>query len=230
MLVSRSGSPAPPGVGPPGISGTGRSKGTLLAMEREWITRLRWRMRGAWLWPSFVVLTVADGLLLHHLPVYGAGPGSFVGALLTAGFLNLFVVAVLAPLGGRRLRRRRPDLPRFIADNYAGTTLVAVVAVAVMVGGLLHRPAVAAEREAEAAAVAGVHEYVTRSADPEYRAGLAGLDMIRVDDDIYRSCVPGRDPKRWLCLIVNTQQRPAGVAVDSDRAPNSAYRAGSGFE
>lgn len=201
-----------------------------MAMEREWIVRLRWRLRGAWLWPCFAVLTVADGLLLHHLPVYGDGPGSVVGAILIAGFVNLFVVAVLAPLGGRRLRRRRPDLPRFIADNYAGTVLVTAVAVAVTVAGLVHRPAVAAEREAEAAAVAGVHQYVARSADPEYRAGLASLDMVRLDDDVYRSCVPGSDPKRWLCLFVQTEQRPAGVTVDPDRAPNSAYRAGSGFD
>jgi hypothetical protein len=117
-------------------------------MEREWITRLRWRMRGAWLWPCFAVLTIADGLLLHHLPIYGDGPGSVVGAILLAGFANLFLVAVIAPLGGRRLRRRRPDLPRFVADNYAGTALVAAMAVAIVVGGLIHRPVVAAERAA----------------------------------------------------------------------------------
>ena len=206
------------------------AKGTLLKMEREWMTRLRWRMRGAWLWPCFAALTLADGLLLHYLPIYGEGPGSVVGAVLIAGFLNLFVVAVLAPVGGRRLRRRRPDLPRFIADNYAGTTLVVGVAVAVGSAGLLHRPVVAAERQAEAAAIASVHNYVASSADPEFRAGLAGLDMIRVDDDVYRSCVPGRDPKRWLCMFVKTEQRPAGVTVDTDRVPNSAYRAGSGFD
>lgn len=199
-------------------------------MEREWITRLRWRMRGAWLWPCFAVLTLVDGLLLRHLPVSGDGPGSVVGAVLIAGFLNLFVVAVLAPLAGRRLRRRRPDLPRFIADNYAGTTLVVAVTVLVAVGGVLHRPAVNAEREAQAAAVASTHRYVAQSADPQYRAGLAGIDMVRIDEDVYRSCVPGRDPKRWLCLFVRTEQRPAGVDVDPDRAPNSAYRAGSGFE
>jgi hypothetical protein len=42
---------------PPGISGAGRAKGSDGGypgrMEREWVTRLRWRMRGAWLWPPF---------------------------------------------------------------------------------------------------------------------------------------------------------------------------------
>lgn len=195
-----------------------------------WVTRLRWRIRGAWLWPCFVVLTLADGLLLHHLPVSGDGPGSVVGALLLAGFGNLFLVAILAPLAGRRLRRRRPDLPRLIADNYAGTALVGLGTVAVLAAGLAHRPALSAERRSEAAAVATTHDYVVREAAPEYRARLASVDLIRIDEDVYRSCVPGRDPRRWLCVFVNTAQRPAGVTRDPDRAPNTAYRIYGGFD
>ncbi len=195
-----------------------------------WVTRLRWRIRGAWLWPCFVALTFVDGLLLRHLPVSGDGPGSLVGALLLAGFGNLFLVAVLAPLAGRRLRRRRPDLPRPIADNYAGTALVVVGAVAVLTAGLVHRPALAAERESEALALASAHDYVARQGGPEYRAGLAAVDVIRIDEDVYRSCVPGRDPRRWLCVFVNTAQRPAGVTRDPDRAPNATYQIHGGFD
>ena len=47
---------------------------------------------------------------------------------------------------------------------------------------------------------------------------------MRVEDDLYRTCVPGPDPKRWLCLYVNTEQRPAGVTLDHDRAPNTIPR------
>src|SRR5213076_1553554 len=82
-----------------------------LTMERASLTRLRWRLRGAWMWPAFVALTVADALLLHQLPIATDGV-DVVPALLLAGFLNLVVVAVAAPLAGRLLRRRRPDLPR----------------------------------------------------------------------------------------------------------------------
>lgn len=193
------------------------------------MTRLRWRMRGAWLWPCFALLTVVDGVLIHRLPPYGDGPGTFVGGMLIAGFVNLAVVAVLAPLAGRRLRRRRADLPRAIADNYAGTTLLVAVACAVVVAGLAHRPARAAEREDEAAAVASVHDYVAKRGPAEYRSRLAYVDVMRLEEDVYRSCVPGEDPRRWLCLFVNTEQRPAGVTKDPEQVPNAAYQVHGGF-
>lgn len=198
-------------------------------MEREWVTRLRWRMRGAWLWPCFAVLTVVDGVLLFHLPPYAGGPGTLVGAILLCGFLNLIAVAVIAPFAARRLRRRRPDLPPVIAENYTGTGLVAAIAVALLVAGLAHRPAETAEREDEAAAVARAQEYVAHEGAREYRTRLAELDLLRLEDDVYRSCVPGSDPRRWLCLFVNTEQRPAGVVRDPDEAPNAAYRLHGGF-
>jgi hypothetical protein len=53
---------------------------------------------------------------------------------------------------------------------------------------------------------------------------------MRIQDDLYRTCVPGRDPKRWLCLYVDTKQRPAGVTLDNDRTPNSDLRVRGGFE
>ena len=197
-------------------------------VERLWWPRLRWRMRGAWQWPAFAALTLADGVLLTELPFYDRGPGTLVAGVLLAGFVNLFAVAVVAPLAGRRLRARRSDLPRLVADDYAGTIALAAVAVGFAVGGLLHRPALAAERADVAAVVAATHEYVARRS-PEYRAGLAAIDAMRVEEDLYRSCVPGPDPQRWLCLFVTIDQRPAGVTPDGDRASNAAYRRHGGF-
>jgi hypothetical protein len=86
-------------------------------VERVWIRRLRWRMRGAWQWPAFAALTVVDALLLTRLPFYEEGPGTLVGGLLLAMFFNLLAVAVVGPLLGVRLRRRRPDLPRPVAAD-----------------------------------------------------------------------------------------------------------------
>jgi len=198
-------------------------------MDREWVTRLRWRMRGAWLWPTFALLTVVDGLLLRHLPFYADGPGTLVGALLIAGFANLVVVAVLAPLTGARLRRRRRDLPKMIADNYAGTGLVAVLAALLLLGGLANLPARAAERAAEAAAAASARAYVAQRAPAEFRRHVAYLDVMRLEEDYYRSCVPGRDPRKWLCLFVDTEQRPPGLTRDSELVPNAAYQVHGGF-
>jgi hypothetical protein len=184
-----------------------------------WLTRTRWRMRGAWLWPAFVVLTVAEGIALEVLPISGDGPGGVVPGVLLAGFANLIGVATIAPLAGRRLRRRRPDLPRVIADNYAGTALLCVIAAGTLALGLVHRPRVLAEQADRGAVAGAVHDYVVAQA-PVYRAGIGSAEAVRVDDELYRACVPGPDPKRWLCLFVNTRQRPAGVAVDADRAPD----------
>jgi hypothetical protein len=189
------------------------------------LTRLRWRMRGAWLWPTFIALTLLEGVVLDVLPFYGDGPGGVLPGVLLAGFANLICVALLGPLLGRALRRRRRDLPRVIADNYAGTALVCAVAGLLLAGGLIHRPLVREQRDDEAAQFAAVHDYVAAQA-PEYRDGLALADSVRLKDDLYRTCVPGPDPRRWLCLYVSTDQRPAGVTVDSDRVPNTVSEPG----
>ena len=199
-----------------------------MPVERLWWPRLRWRMRGAWQWPAFAAFTLLDGVLLSELPFYDRGTGSFVGGMLLGAFANLLIIAVLAPPAGRRLRRRRPDLPRVVAADYAGAWLMALLSAGLLVGGLLHRPAIAAERADVAAAVQATHDYVSGQAR-EYAGALGRMDVLRVEEDLYRSCVPGRDPDRWLCLFVTTAQRPAGVKRDGDSTPNSEYRVHGGF-
>jgi len=197
-------------------------------VERVWHRRLRWRLRGAWQWPAFLVLTLVDGVVLARLPFTGAGGEVFAGILI-AGFANLVAVAVIAPVAGRALRRRRPDLPRLIASDYAGTGLLVAITALLLAGGLLHRPALQEEAGDERAVVAGVHDYVLAQA-PERRAGLSELDVMRIEPDYYRACVPGPDENRWLCLFVDTTQRPAGLTRDPDLAPNGAYRRHGGFQ
>jgi hypothetical protein len=196
-------------------------------VERLWTRRLRWRMRGAWQWPLFAVLTVIDGVVLSELPFYSRGPGTLAGGLLLAGFANLLVVAVVAPLLGAGLRRRRPDLPRLVASDYAGAGALGTLTLLFVLGGVLHRPAVAADRAEVAAVAASTRGYVLGSA-PEYRGGVTRMDAIQLEDDLYRSCVPGADPQHWLCLFVKTAQRPPGIVRDPDQTPNSAYRVNPG--
>jgi len=177
--------------------------------------RLRWRMRGAWQWPAFVTLTVADAVLIARLPFQGDGPDA-IGALLVAGFANLLVVAVLAPLAGLLVRRWwRPDLPRMIARDYAGTALLGLTTVVLVTGGLIHRPGRMAEDGDRAAALMAVHAYV-RAQAPEFHGAL---DMVREETDLYRVCAYADDGLP-LCLFVNTDQRPAGVRRDPSREPN----------
>jgi hypothetical protein len=202
---------------------------TLAPMERARWTRLRWRLRGAWLWPAFGTLTLAEGVLLNELPVWGLGPRGFVPGVLIAGFLNLIAIAAGSSPGGRLLRRRRPDLPRPIAADYAGTALLAALAVALLVAGIANHSDVAAEREARVRQLAAVARYVDTQA-PEYHARLAQADTMRLEPDVYRTCVPGSDPKRWLCVFVDTRQHPPGITRDPDAAPNGVYQQHGGFD
>jgi apolipoprotein N-acyltransferase len=187
--------------------------------ERLWLARLRWRMRGAWLWPAFFGLTAVDGALIALLPPYDGAPSGPIGGVLLAGFANLIVIAVLAPLAGRALRRRRPDLPRVVANDYAGAALLLAVTAALLAAGLAHRPAEAAERGDEAAVVDAVERYVATHAE-QWRPGLERLDAVQLAPEVYRACVPGDEPRRALCLIVDTDRRPARLTRDSSMEPN----------
>jgi hypothetical protein len=191
-------------------------------MERVWLTRLRWRLRGALQWPLAGVLLVADAVLLHELPIAGDGPDWFL-ALLLSGFFNLLVVAVAAPLGGRLVRHRRPDLPAVVAGDRAGTALLLVLAVVLAGIGLAHHAQVRHQHLAFAEGLRRVRAYVTHNAPVEYRRHVAQTSALRFGDDLYRACVPGNDPERWLCLFVFTDQSPPGLRRDTNRAPNSSW-------
>jgi len=177
------------------------------------------------MWPTFIALTVVDAVLLHTLPIAGEnGPDLFPGLVL-AGFFNLVAVAVVAPLVGMLVRRRRPDMPRAVAGDYAGTALVVVVTLVVVAIGLIHRPAVIEAKRARAAQLAAVQRYVLTRAPAAYRAHVALADTVRMDTDLFRTCVPGGEPNRALCLFVDTSQSPPGVTLDRSRAPNEAVGA-----
>ena len=191
-------------------------------MEALWLSRVRWRRRGAWMWPAFVVLTAAEALMIHALPLAGSHTGLFPAALI-AGFANLIAVAAGAPLAGRALRRVRPDLPRVVAADRAGTALLCLVAVALFAAGLLNRPAASELRRDFSRQSAAVRTFVLVHVGPAYRRGLARADTWRIAEDLYRTCVPGSDPQRRLCLIVTTKGRKTGLRLDPNHAPNSDY-------
>ena len=189
--------------------------------ERVWWTRLRWRLRGATMWPAFVLAVAVDAVLLHELPIAGDTAPEPFGAVLLAFFFNLVAVAIGAPLAGRWLRRRRAALPKVVADDRAGTVLLGALCAGLAILGLAHRPAMrAGERAFEAQAVAA-RRYVAAQAPAAFRRNLAHMDTWQPGPDLYRTCVPGPDPRRSFCVIVNTDQRPPGVTRDPNQSPNS---------
>jgi len=192
-------------------------------MERVWSSRLRWRFRGATQWPAFALFVVGDGILLHLRPISAPGPDVFP-ALILSGFINLLVVAVAAPLSGRLVRRRRPDLPRAVAADYAGAALLALVAGALLVGGLLHRPAVERSERDVRVQGAAARAFLLERAPPAARARLRKADTIKLADRFYRTCVPDGRPRRAFCVFVRTAQDPPVVREDPDRSTNAEYR------
>jgi hypothetical protein len=200
-------------------------------MEAEslWRSRLRWRLRGALLWPTFIVLTLVDAVMLGQLPISGDGGTDFVPALLIGFFFNLVVVTVVAPFAAMVLRRRRPHLPRVVASDRAGTALVCGVTLALLAGGLGHRASV---QEAEHDFIVqqdAARRYFSRQAPPEYRPMAAASDSLKLEDDLYRTCVPGDDPKRHFCVLVRTDSSPPGISVDQSRVTNQVFNGPGGF-
>jgi hypothetical protein len=190
--------------------------------QQAW-RRLRWRRRGAWQWPIFVVLTLLDGVVLTVLPVSGDGPDGLFAAILVAGFLNLFVVAVVAPLVALAVRRRRPDLPRIVARDYCGTALLVVAAVGLLIAGLAHRPSAAAAADERRAILQSMQTYL-HAEEPQLLGSLDRTDVLQLEPQYFRACVPRDRGDRWLCVFVSTDQQPPGLRRDTNETPNGQLR------
>ncbi len=196
--------------------------------SRDGLRRMRWRLRGAWLWPTFLVATLVEMTLLHWLPVQGDST-RWISALLAAGCLNLAAIVVLGGPGGVLLRRRRRDLPKVVADDYAGTAALGIVAAALVVAGLVHHPAIVDRRASFDEQLLAVHLWVTQHGDEYANDHISLADTVVVDEQLFRTCVPGRDPKRSLCLIVDTRPSPPAVKLDPNREPNARFNPRGGF-
>jgi hypothetical protein len=187
--------------------------------QRFGLTRLRWRLRGAWQWPTFAVALVGETLLLHLLPIAGDRTGVAAAALL-ALFFNLVAVAVLAPLFGALLRRVRPDLPRIVARDYAGTAAMPVIVGLIALLGALHQPAVRAHERAFGALSDAVRGYVGLHAPLVFQRNVDRADVLQLDDVLYRACVPGPTRRAW-CMLVDTAGPRPRIRPDSSASPNS---------
>ena len=198
-------------------------------VEPLWRSRVRWRLRGALLWPAFWALTLLDALLLRWLPIAGDDGTDLVPALLVSGFFNLLAVAVVAPVVALALRRRRRDLPWVIAFDRAGTALVLCVTGGLLIGGLVHRGELQENRRDLAVQRLAAVEYMREQAPAEYRRHLPATTTIRMEDELYRTCTPGDDPDRWFCVYVATDTSPPGVTADANRESNDSLRSAGGF-
>jgi hypothetical protein len=177
-------------------------------MGLRWLVRMRWRLLGAWMWPAFVVLAAADGVIGHLLPPAG-GAESVLGGIVLGLVLNLLCVVVLGPLLGRALRTRRGDLPVAIARNYAGTLCIVLVTVGFAVVGVLHHPQITRDRATLRDAAVRAAAWIGDHAPARFQAGAGS---------VYRECASaaGGGPPHYYCVIVDERRagsasvRPAG--------------------
>jgi hypothetical protein len=195
-------------------------------MEHARLQRLRWRRRGAWLWPTFIALTVIDAVIGHLRPA--AGDGESLAAAAIAGLaLNLLVVLFLSRPLGILLRCVRPDLPSVVARNYAGTSVVIAVTVSLAAAGLVHHATITADQAAMRDATVRAQAWIGDRAPPEFRRNVQLSNTFAIQPgSVYRTCVPGQRTARSYCVIVRTQLPfPRSVRFDGYE-PNAVFSQG----
>ena len=198
--------------------------------ERFWPARLRWRLRGATMWPAFVAVTLLEGLLLHLLPPVRTGVDLIPGILI-ATFANLVLIGAVAPLLARRISASRPGPPapqqaaREVLVDRIGTGLLAAGVLGVLAAGLAARPVVVSETEDTEQNATAVRDYVLSSGDRELIRNLETANTIRLAEGYFRTCIARDDRRHHLCLFVDTNRRPTDVTRDPSAEPNSAYKA-----
>ena len=196
-------------------------KATLRSVNREerfWPARIRWRLRGATMWPAFIAVTLIDGLILHLLP---------------ATFGNLLLIGVLAPWLAKRAWSRRPAAdpgapPKAqleVLTDRIGTGFLLASIVAVIAAGLAARPTVVSETEDTERNAEAFRDLVLQSGRPELIRNLETANTVRLGEDYFRTCIARDDRRRYFCAFVDTSTDPPEVTRDQSAEPNSIYRA-----
>jgi hypothetical protein len=195
---------------------------------RAQFSRFRWRRRGAWLWPTFVVLTAADAFIGHELPPIGDSQRVFAAALL-GGALNLIGVIVLSWPISLLLRRVRRDLPGLVARDYAGTFVVFAVTAVLLGAGIAHRPTILQRSVDARDAAVRAEAWIGARAPASFRREAARLDTLTIEPGrLYRSCVTNAAGKRSYCVIVKMWLPVARSVKFAGHEPNSVFATGVG--
>lgn len=195
-------------------------------MEAAWIARARWRWRGAWLWPTFVVAVLLDGVIATVRPFVGDRQ-SFAGGVLGGLVLNLLAVLFLSRGLGLLVRRGRPDMPVSVARNYGGTMAVVLVTAGLLAAGLGRHEGIVDAQHALRDAVIRAMAYIGDHAPATFRANAQRTDTFTIQAGaIYRTCVPSQDRRRSYCVIVNTRLPLQRSVVFAGYEPNWLFAEG----
>ncbi|HEY1595753.1 MAG TPA: hypothetical protein VGF74_10190 [Thermoleophilaceae bacterium] len=205
-----------------------------MSSEVFWTRRLRWRLRGALMWPAFAIFTIADGLVLHYLPPNTTGV-KLIPGIIIASFANLFLIGAIANWITRRLvareRRvhtaeRREPLPREVILDRTATILLSLAAAGLLAAGLGNRPVIVSETNATHEAAVRAEHFVLAHGTPQARANLQDANTKRLAAGYFRICVNLDNRAKAFCMFVDTNKNT--VVRDPDERPN-AVAADSGF-
>ncbi len=180
------------------------------------------------MWPSFIAITLLDGILLHKLPPVRTGI-VIIPAILLAVFGNLVLIGAVGPWLARRLWKRRPaaeaDAPPKaqleVLSDRIGTGLLVASVFGVLAAGLAARPTVIAETDAKEEAARAIDAYVQRSGDDELIRNEETAHAARLADGLFRICIALDDRERFACFIVDTNEDPTRIDRDPSAEPNA---------
>ena len=195
-------------------------------MDATPLVRLRWRLRGAWLWPSFLVLSVADAVIIRSLPPSGSSE-SLVGGWLLGAILSLIGIVLLGGPLGALVRRFRRDMPRMVARNYAGALITLAVTIAFLAAGLVNQQAIASARRALQEAAARAQAYIGTHAPVAFQEHARVLYSDPVEAPVIYYFCAADATHHYYCVIVNLRE-PFGRSVRySGSEPNSVLSLGT---
>jgi hypothetical protein len=196
--------------------------------ERFWPARIRWRLRGAWMWPSFIAATLVDGILLNKLPPIREGYDLIAGILI-ATFVNLVLIGAIGPWLARRIWKRRPAAepgapPRAqleVLSDRIGTALLVASVVGLLAAGLAARPVVVAETEEKERAAEELYRFVAAHGTEELRRNVEASDMSRLAAGYFRACIPHDDREGWTCYFLDARdEKDTKLTPDPSGLPN----------
>jgi hypothetical protein len=195
-------------------------------MDAAWIARTRWRWRGAWMWPAFVVMAIADGLIGHALPINPPSQ-SIISGVVVGLVLNLICIVVLSPPIGALVRRVRRDLPVSIARNYAGVLCVLLVTAGFLGIGLAKRATITHDSAAMHDATVRAAAYIGDHAPASFAARADHLDVLVIEEgSIYRVCVENEPGTRYYCVVVREGLSLARSVTPAGSEPNATLATG----
>jgi hypothetical protein len=176
------------------------------------------------MWPTFAVLTVAEGFVMHQWPPVGTRVPDVVIGTILALFANIFLVGVIAPWIAKRVQARderdrgRARFPSEIYLDRTATALLVLGLVGALAAGLANIRVSTAETDALEEAGDRAAAFVNTHADPEIKSRLDGANSARLGEGFFRVCVPRVDARVQYCVFVDTKRD--SVKKDPSTLPN----------